>query len=71
MLVLVNEWIRHGCWDWHKAEIVLIKKGDKKTYEMVKSWRMIHLLPVMAKVVERIILREMPKYVELEDTQYS
>jgi len=32
---------------------------------------MIHLLLVMAKVVERIILRKMTKYVELEDIQYG
>jgi len=69
MLALVNKWIKEDCWDWHRAETVLIKKGDKKRYDVVKSWRMIHLLPVIAKVVERI--RRMTKYVELEDTQYG
>jgi len=71
MLALVNEWIKRDCWDWHRAERVLIKKGDKSRYDVVKLWRMIHLLPVLAKVVERIILRIMTKYVELEDTQYG
>ena len=38
---------------------------------MVKLWRMIHLLPVVAKVVERVILSKMVKEVDLEDTQYG
>jgi len=71
MLALVKEWIKKDCRDWHKAETILIRKGDKPRYDVVKSWRMIHLLPVMAKGVERIILGMMTKYVELEDTQYG
>ena len=60
-----------GCRDWKKAETILIRKGDKDTYEVVKSWRMIHLLPVMSKVVDRIILSMLAKTVVLEDTQYG
>jgi len=63
--------MREDVQDWHKAETVLIKKGDKERYDVVKSWRMIHLLPVMAKVVERVILSKMVKEVDLVDTQYG
>ena len=29
--------IRYGCEDWHSAETVLIRKGDKERYDVVKS----------------------------------
>jgi len=32
---------------------------------------MIHLLPVMAKVVERMVLLAVAKHVDLEDTQFG
>jgi len=70
MLEGLQSMMREDVQDWHKAETVLIKKGDKERYDVVKSWRMIHLLPVMAKVVERVILSKMVKEVDLEDTQY-
>ena len=63
--------VKIGCDDWKKAETVLIRKGDKETYEVVKSWRMIHLLPVLSKVVDRIILLKLAKTVQLEETQYG
>jgi len=71
MLEGLKSMIKEDIQDWHKAETVLIKKGDKERYDVVKSWRMIHLLPVMAKVVERVILSKMIKEVDLEDTQYG
>ena len=71
MLEGLESMMREDVKDWHKAETVLIKKGDKERYDVVKSWRMIHLLPVVAKVVERVILGKMVKEVDLEDTQYG
>ena len=62
--------LRYGCEDWHSAETVLIKKGDKERYDVVKSWRMIHLLPTMAKTAERIVLKKIAHHVRLEETQY-
>ena len=57
--------------DWKKAETVLIKKGDKERYDVVKSWRMIHLLLTLSKVVDRIVLIKLAKTVRLEETQYG
>jgi len=71
MMKMVNNLVKNDCANWHKAETILIKKGDKARYDVVKSWRMIHLLPVLAKVVERIILEKMSKVVEMEETQYG
>ena len=67
----IRELAARGCEDWKKAEMVLIRKGDKERYDMVKSWRMIHLLPIMSKVVDRIILSKITKTVRLEETQYG
>ena len=39
-------------------------------YNMVTAWRMIHLLPVMAKVVEPLVLLVVTKHVDLEEKQF-
>jgi len=57
--------------DWHSAEVVLIPKADKPRYDIVKSWRMIHLLPTVAKVVERIVLLRIAEHVVLGHTQFG
>ena len=67
----IKEMAEIGCKEWKKAETVLIKKGDKERYDVVKSWRMIHLLPTLSKVVDRIVLLKLAKTVRLEDTQYG
>ena len=59
------------CMDWKKVETVLIRKGDKERYDVVKSWRMIHLLPTLSKVVDRIVISKLAKSVRLEETQYG
>ena len=61
-----KEWM-----DWKKAETVLIRKADKERYDVVKSWRMIHLLPTLSKVVDRIVLSKLAKSVRLEEKQYG
>jgi len=71
MLEGVESMMRDDVQDWHKPETVMIKKGDKEIYDIVKSSRIIHLLPVMAKAVERVILSKMVKELDLEDTQYG
>ena len=57
--------------DWHSTEVVLIPKADKPGYDIVKSWRMIHLLPTIAKGVERIILLRLAGHVVLSRTQFG
>jgi len=57
--------------DWHSAEVVLIPKADKPRYDIVKSWRMIYLLPTIAKVVERIVLLRIAEHVVLGQTQFG
>ena len=67
----IKKLTKEGCKDWKKAETILIRKGDKDRYDVVKSWRMIHLLPTLSKVVDRIILCKLAKTVRLEETQYG
>ena len=57
--------------DWHSAEGVLIPKADKPRYDIVKSWRMIHLLPTIAKVVERIGVLRIAEHVVMGQTQFG
>jgi len=68
-LIMYN--LCHDTPDWHKAHTVLIEKADKPRYDIVKSWRMIHLLPTIAKVAERIVLIRLAKEIQLEDTQFG
>jgi len=63
--------IRKDSKDWYRAEMVLIKKDDKKCYDVVKWWRMLHLLPVMAKIAERVMLGKLTKTMDLKETQYG
>jgi len=68
---LVDYGLTNDIPDWHSAEVVLIPKADKPRYDMVKSWRMIHLLPTIAKVVERIVLLKIAEHVVLGQTQFG
>lgn len=58
----------HDIPDWHEAEVVLILKGDKVCAEVVKSWRILHLLPTLAKVAERVVLLWLSACVDLGET---
>jgi len=68
---LIDYGLTNDICDWHSAEVVLIPKADKPRYDIVKSWRMIHLLPTIAKVVERIVLLRIAEYVVLGHTQFG
>ena len=68
---LIKYSLDHDIADWHVAHTVLIEKADKPRYDMVKSGRMIHRLPTLAKGVERIILIRLIKFVEPGDTQFG
>ena len=68
---LVDYGLTNDIPDWHSAEVVLIPKADTPRYDIVKSWRMIHLLPTIAKVVERIILLRIAAHGVLGQTQFG
>ena len=67
----LKQTVHHGNRDWHQGEVVLIRKADKLRCDVVKAWLMIHLLPVMAKGIECIVLLAVAKHVDLEDTQFG
>jgi len=67
----IEQAIWHGNKDWYQADVVLIRKAAKPRYNVVKGWRMIYLLPVMARVTDRMVLLEVAKHLELEDTQFG
>jgi len=68
---LIDYGLMNNIPDWHSAEVVLIPKADKPRYDIVKSWRMIHLLPTIMKVVERIVLMRIAQHVVLGPTQFG
>ena len=68
---LLDHGLRNGIPDWHQAEVVLIPKAGKPRYDLVKSWRMIHLLPAAAKVAERIMLLRLAACLDLGETQFG
>ena len=45
--------------NWKAAIVVPIPKANKPTYTHPKSWRSIHLLSVVSKTLERIVLRRL------------
>jgi len=71
LMQCLEQSIRLGNEDWHQGEVVLIQKANKPRYDVVKGWRMIHLLPVLTKIAERMVLLEVTKHLELEDTQFG
>ena len=44
---------------WKKATVVPISKANKPSYTHPKSWRSIHLLSILSKTLERIVLRRL------------
>ena len=57
--------------DFHVGEVVLIHKAAKPRYDIVKSWRMIALLPTFSKLLERIVLVRLAACLELGETQFG
>ena len=68
---LVTDTLEHDHPDFHVGEVVLIQKSAKPTYDIVKSWRMIALLPTFSKLLERIVLAKLVKCLDLEPTQFG
>src|SRR5437899_10670390 len=68
---LLDHGLRNGIPDWHQAAVVMIPKAGKPRYDLVKSWRMIHLLPAAAKVAERIVMLRLAACLDLGETQFG
>src|SRR5207237_1960464 len=68
---LLDHGLRNSIPDCHQAEVVLIPKAGKPRYDLIKSWRMIHLLPAAAKVAERKVLLRLAACLDLEETQFG
>ena len=57
---------------WKEATVVPIPKANKPSYDKPKSWRSLHLLSVVSKTLERIVLRRIQENVEtLGPTQFG
>ena len=49
---------------WKKAVVVPIPKANKPSYNTAKAWRSIHLLSLMSKTLERIVLSRLQDHGE-------
>ena len=68
---LVCSALESDCPDFHVGEVVLIQKAAKSRYDVVKSWRMIALLPPFSKLLERIVLVRPAGCLDLGETQFG
>ena len=62
--------------EWKEAMVVPIPKANKETYSHPKAWRSLHLLSLVSKTLERIVLNRLQEYGErngetLNDTQFG
>ena len=71
MMSVVRNLVANGCPQWQCARTVLMTKVDKQSYDVAKSWRMVHLLPTMAKVIDRMMLIQISKEMKLGPTQFG
>ena len=61
--------------EWKEAMVVPIPKANKETYSHPKAWRSLHLLSLVSKTLERIVLNRLQEYGEhkntLNETQFG
>ncbi len=50
--------------EWKKARGILLQKGGKRDFGVVRSYRVINLLNCMGKVVEQVVAKELSQYCE-------
>ena len=54
--------------EWKQAIVVPIPKANKETYSHPKAWRSLHLLSLVSKTLERVVLNRIQEYGEHEGT---
>ncbi len=50
--------------EWKKARGILLEKGGKRDFGLVRSYRVISLLNCIGKVVEKMVAKELSQYCE-------
>ena len=53
---------------WKQAIVVPIPKANKPRYDHPKSWRSIHLLSIVSKTLERVVLNRLQEFGDKNDT---
>ncbi len=51
--------------EWKKARVILLEKGGKRDFGLVRSYRVISLLNCIGKVVEKVVAKELSQYCEI------
>ena len=50
--------------EWKRARGILLEKGGKRDFRLVRSYRVISLLNCMGKVVEKVVAKKLSQYCE-------
>lgn len=50
-----------GCFssEWKTATVIVLKKPGKTNYSLPKSYRPIGLLPIMGKILEKMVIKRL------------
>ena len=66
MTNLVQHAIRLGYHpqEWKKARGILLEKGGRRDFSLVRSYRVISLLNCMGKVLEKVVAEQLSQYCE-------
>ena len=56
--------------EWKKARGILLEKGGKRDFRLVRSYQVISLLNCIGKVVEKVVAMELSGYCESYSTLY-
>lgn len=58
---MVQQAIRLGYYpkEWKRARGMLLQKGEKRDFGLVRSYRVISLLNCLGKVVERVVAEQL------------
>ena len=57
--------------EWKKARGILLQKGGKRDFGLVRSYRVISLLNCVGKVVEKVVANELSLYCEMYSKLHS
>lgn len=73
MVALFNRCLEEGCFpaEWKKGQVVAFLKSPLKDRMETASYRPITLLPVVAKVLEKVLVRRLQLVAPPCDTQYG
>ena len=50
--------------EWKKARGILLEKGGKRDFRLIRSYQVISLLNCIGKVIEKVVAKQLSQYCE-------